>query len=124
MAPRVRAESAVSTREAAAAAFATWTGPVARALADMGVPQERAGALAALVISREKRLTLRRRRWTIPDRDDEHRSRPDHPRPAPARRPSARPGHRRGPHRRYRRRHRPPAGRLGLGHRLHLLDPL
>ncbi len=45
------AESTVSTREAAAAAFATWTGPVARALADMGVPEERAGALATLMIS-------------------------------------------------------------------------
>jgi AcrR family transcriptional regulator len=45
------AESAVATREAAAAAFATWSGPVARALADMGVPEERAGALATLMIS-------------------------------------------------------------------------
>ncbi|NUP15662.1 MAG: TetR/AcrR family transcriptional regulator [Streptomyces sp.] len=45
------AESITSTREAAAAAFATWTGPVASALADMGVPEERAGALATLMIS-------------------------------------------------------------------------
>jgi hypothetical protein len=45
------AESTVSTREAAASAFATWTGPVAEALADMGVPKERAGALATLMIS-------------------------------------------------------------------------
>ncbi|WP_427165309.1 TetR/AcrR family transcriptional regulator [Streptomyces sp. C1-1] len=45
------AESVPSTREAAAAAFATWTTPVARALADMGVPEERAGALATLMIS-------------------------------------------------------------------------
>ncbi|MEH0575014.1 MULTISPECIES: TetR/AcrR family transcriptional regulator [Streptomyces] len=45
------AESTVSTREAAAAAFATWTGPVAQALAGMGVPEERAGALATLMIS-------------------------------------------------------------------------
>ncbi|SDO96112.1 transcriptional regulator, TetR family [Streptomyces sp. cf386] len=45
------AESTASTREAAASAFATWTGPVAEALADMGVPGERAGALATLMIS-------------------------------------------------------------------------
>ncbi|MFE5891020.1 TetR/AcrR family transcriptional regulator [Streptomyces sp. NPDC056462] len=45
------AESTESTREAVAAAFGTWTGPVAGALADMGVPQERAGALATLMIS-------------------------------------------------------------------------
>ncbi|MGW2235741.1 TetR/AcrR family transcriptional regulator [Streptomyces sp. NPDC001759] len=45
------AESVPSTREAVAAAFATWTAPVARALADMGVPEERAGALATLMIS-------------------------------------------------------------------------
>ncbi|TQK42445.1 TetR family transcriptional regulator [Streptomyces sp. SLBN-118] len=45
------AESTVSTREAAAVAFATWTGPVARALAEMGVPEERADALATLMIS-------------------------------------------------------------------------
>ncbi|GAB2730905.1 TetR/AcrR family transcriptional regulator [Streptomyces bullii] len=45
------AESVPSTREAASAAFATWTGAVARALADMGVPEERAGALATLMIS-------------------------------------------------------------------------
>ncbi|MFE0456453.1 TetR/AcrR family transcriptional regulator [Streptomyces sp. NPDC058914] len=44
-------ESAVSTREAVAAAFAAWIGPVARALADMGVPEERADALATLMIS-------------------------------------------------------------------------
>ncbi|MEU9391005.1 TetR/AcrR family transcriptional regulator [Streptomyces sp. NPDC048324] len=45
------AESVPSTREAVAAAFATWTTPVAHALADMGVPEERAGALATLMIS-------------------------------------------------------------------------
>ncbi|MBC7269306.1 MAG: TetR/AcrR family transcriptional regulator [Streptomyces sp.] len=45
------AESTASTREAAAAAFATWTGPVSRALADMGVPEERTGPLATLMIS-------------------------------------------------------------------------
>jgi AcrR family transcriptional regulator len=45
------AESTASTREAAAAAFATWTGPVAGALADMGVPEERADPLATLMIS-------------------------------------------------------------------------
>ncbi|MFF7559846.1 TetR/AcrR family transcriptional regulator [Streptomyces pseudovenezuelae] len=45
------AESTVSTRAAAAQAFATWTGPVARALTDMGVPEERAGALATLMVS-------------------------------------------------------------------------
>ncbi|GHB75173.1 TetR family transcriptional regulator [Streptomyces viridiviolaceus] len=45
------AESTAATREAAAAAFATWAGPVARALADMGVPEERTGALATLMIS-------------------------------------------------------------------------
>ena len=45
------AESTVSTREAAAAAFATWTGPVARALTDMGVPSERSEALATLMVS-------------------------------------------------------------------------
>ncbi|MFI9833193.1 TetR/AcrR family transcriptional regulator [Streptomyces sp. NPDC051913] len=45
------AESTASTREAAAAAFAGWTRPVARALADMGVPEERTGALATLMIS-------------------------------------------------------------------------
>lgn len=45
------AETTGSTREATAAAFATWTGPVATALADMGVPPERAGSLATLMIS-------------------------------------------------------------------------
>ncbi|MFF5497476.1 TetR/AcrR family transcriptional regulator [Streptomyces aquilus] len=45
------ADSTASTREAAAAAFAAWTGPVARALADMGVPEERSTALATLMIS-------------------------------------------------------------------------
>jgi AcrR family transcriptional regulator len=45
------AESVASTREAAAAAFATWTGPVARALTGMGVPAERAEPLATLMIS-------------------------------------------------------------------------
>ncbi|MEU5322373.1 TetR/AcrR family transcriptional regulator [Streptomyces sp. NPDC021056] len=45
------AESTESTREAASAAFATWTGPVAQALSDMGVPGPRAGDLATLMIS-------------------------------------------------------------------------
>jgi AcrR family transcriptional regulator len=45
------ADSTESTREAAAAAFADWNGPVARALAGMGVPAERAEALATLMIS-------------------------------------------------------------------------
>jgi AcrR family transcriptional regulator len=44
------AESTESTRQAAAAAFAAWTHPVARALEDMGVPGDRAGALATLMI--------------------------------------------------------------------------
>ncbi|MEV8433368.1 TetR/AcrR family transcriptional regulator [Streptomyces chartreusis] len=44
-------ESTESTREAAAAAFATWAGPVTRALAEMGVPEERAAGLATLMIS-------------------------------------------------------------------------
>ncbi|MFE1441835.1 TetR/AcrR family transcriptional regulator [Streptomyces sp. NPDC058739] len=46
-----RARTAESTREAAAAAFAAWTAPVARALAGMGVPEPRAEALATLMIS-------------------------------------------------------------------------
>ncbi|MFJ2239048.1 TetR/AcrR family transcriptional regulator [Streptomyces sp. NPDC087859] len=45
------AESTESTRQAASAAFATWTGPVAQALSDMGVPGQRAGDLATLMIS-------------------------------------------------------------------------
>ncbi|MEV7892419.1 TetR/AcrR family transcriptional regulator [Streptomyces sp. NPDC002817] len=45
------AESTESTREAASAAFATWTGPVAQALADMGVPGQRTAPLATLMIS-------------------------------------------------------------------------
>ncbi|MFF4588233.1 TetR family transcriptional regulator C-terminal domain-containing protein [Streptomyces sp. NPDC001388] len=45
------ARSTESTRRAAADAFATWTGPVAAALTDMGVPRERADALATLMIS-------------------------------------------------------------------------
>ncbi|MFI6039910.1 TetR/AcrR family transcriptional regulator [Streptomyces sp. NPDC051315] len=45
------AQSTVSTRKAAAAAFAAWSGPVAGALVDMGVPGERADALATLMIS-------------------------------------------------------------------------
>jgi AcrR family transcriptional regulator len=44
------AESTVSTRKAASAAFTTWTESVARALADMGVPEERTGAVATLMI--------------------------------------------------------------------------
>ncbi|MFE9029512.1 TetR/AcrR family transcriptional regulator [Streptomyces iakyrus] len=45
------AESVPSTRKAASAAFATWTGAVAQALTEMGVQGERAGALATLMIS-------------------------------------------------------------------------
>ncbi|MFJ4847156.1 MULTISPECIES: TetR/AcrR family transcriptional regulator [unclassified Streptomyces] len=45
------AASTDSVRAAAAAAFATWTGPVAAALRDMGVPAERAEPLATLMIS-------------------------------------------------------------------------
>ncbi|MET9760711.1 TetR/AcrR family transcriptional regulator [Streptomyces sp. NPDC006372] len=45
------AESTAATREAAAAAFAAWTEPVGRALAGLGVPDERTGALATLMIS-------------------------------------------------------------------------
>lgn len=44
------AESTVSTREAASASFSAWTGSVAQALTEMGVPEERAGALATLMI--------------------------------------------------------------------------
>ncbi|WNM31503.1 TetR/AcrR family transcriptional regulator [Streptomyces sp. Li-HN-5-11] len=40
-----------STREAAAAAFATWREPVAEALTELGVPAERAGSLATVMIS-------------------------------------------------------------------------
>ncbi|MFH9071108.1 TetR/AcrR family transcriptional regulator [Streptomyces alboflavus] len=46
-----RAGACESTRKATATAFATWTGPVAEALADMGVPPARAEALATLMIS-------------------------------------------------------------------------
>jgi len=45
------AESSASTREASSAAFSTWADAVAGALADMGVPRERAPALATLMIS-------------------------------------------------------------------------
>jgi AcrR family transcriptional regulator len=45
------AASGESTREAAAAAFATWTGPVVQALTGMGVPPARAASLATLMIS-------------------------------------------------------------------------
>jgi AcrR family transcriptional regulator len=45
------AESAASTREAASAAFAAWAGSVAGALTGMGVPEERAPALATVMIS-------------------------------------------------------------------------
>ncbi|MGW3991253.1 TetR/AcrR family transcriptional regulator [Streptomyces sp. NPDC004830] len=45
------AESADSTRRAASAAFGRWTSAVADALTGMGVPGERAGALATLMIS-------------------------------------------------------------------------
>ncbi|MDT6987746.1 TetR/AcrR family transcriptional regulator [Streptomyces lusitanus] len=46
-----RARTADSTRQAAADAFARWTGAVAAALTDMGVPEERARPLATLMIS-------------------------------------------------------------------------
>ncbi|MFH0245680.1 TetR/AcrR family transcriptional regulator [Streptomyces sp. HK10] len=46
-----RAGSAESTRETAAAAFAAWNRPVARALTEMGVPAGRATSLATLMIS-------------------------------------------------------------------------
>ncbi|AWT41434.1 MULTISPECIES: TetR/AcrR family transcriptional regulator [Streptomyces] len=45
------AESAASTREAVSAAFTTWTGAVAEALTEMGVPGERSGPLATVMIS-------------------------------------------------------------------------
>ncbi|MFF4773669.1 TetR/AcrR family transcriptional regulator [Microtetraspora fusca] len=45
------AESAESTRSAAAAAFDRWVGSVAEALRGMGVPPERAASLATLMIS-------------------------------------------------------------------------
>jgi len=45
------AESAEGTRSTAAAAFAAWNRPVAEALTTMGVPAERAPALATLMIS-------------------------------------------------------------------------
>ncbi|GHG21709.1 TetR family transcriptional regulator [Streptomyces albogriseolus] len=46
-----RARTADSTRQAAEAAFARWTGAVAGALTDMGVPEERSRPLATLMIS-------------------------------------------------------------------------
>ncbi|MFJ7018784.1 TetR/AcrR family transcriptional regulator [Streptomyces sp. NPDC101117] len=45
------AQNTESTREAATAAFDAWTGAVADALTGMGVPSERAGSLATLMIS-------------------------------------------------------------------------
>ncbi|MFF9089030.1 TetR/AcrR family transcriptional regulator [Streptomyces sp. NPDC014991] len=45
------ASSDGSTRQAVAAAFATWSDPLAAALTDMGVPAARAGSLATLMIS-------------------------------------------------------------------------
>ncbi|MFE2264012.1 TetR/AcrR family transcriptional regulator [Streptomyces griseosporeus] len=45
------AESAASAREAVSAAFTTWTGAVAEALTGMGVPEERSGPLATVMIS-------------------------------------------------------------------------
>lgn len=45
------AESAESTRKAAADAFATWNAPLAAALAGLGVPDAQAPALATLMIS-------------------------------------------------------------------------
>ncbi|AYN43502.1 TetR/AcrR family transcriptional regulator [Streptomyces dangxiongensis] len=46
-----RASSDDSTRQAVAAAFTAWSGPVAEALTGMGVPAARAGSLATLMIS-------------------------------------------------------------------------
>lgn len=43
--------TADSTRQAAEAAFTRWTGAVATALTDMGVPEERSRPLATLMIS-------------------------------------------------------------------------
>ncbi|MEU4034720.1 TetR/AcrR family transcriptional regulator [Streptomyces collinus] len=45
------AAEGASTREAAAAAFAAWRGPVAEALTGMGVPADRVDPLATLMIS-------------------------------------------------------------------------
>ncbi|MFI5975548.1 TetR/AcrR family transcriptional regulator [Streptomyces sp. NPDC051452] len=45
-----RAASGTAGREAAAAAFAAWRGPVAEALTGMGVPTVRADSLATLMI--------------------------------------------------------------------------
>lgn len=45
------AESVVATREAASAAFATWSGSLAHALGELGVPEERVEAMATLMIS-------------------------------------------------------------------------
>ncbi|MFJ9870909.1 TetR/AcrR family transcriptional regulator [Streptomyces sp. NPDC101165] len=45
------AATGTATREAAAAAFATWRAPVAEALTGMGVPAARADSLATLMIS-------------------------------------------------------------------------
>ncbi|MEU0006846.1 TetR/AcrR family transcriptional regulator [Streptomyces sp. NPDC006314] len=45
------ASAGTSTREAVAAAFATWRAPLAEALTGMGVPAARADSLATLMIS-------------------------------------------------------------------------
>ncbi|MFF4752033.1 TetR/AcrR family transcriptional regulator [Streptomyces sp. NPDC002514] len=45
------AAAGTSTRAATAAAFAAWRTPLAAALADLGVPAERAAALATVMIS-------------------------------------------------------------------------
>jgi AcrR family transcriptional regulator len=45
------ADSVVSTRAAIATAFTAWRRPVARALADMGVPARKSQSLATLMIS-------------------------------------------------------------------------
>jgi AcrR family transcriptional regulator len=45
------ASAGTSTREAVAAAFATWRGPLAESLTGMGVPAARAESLATLMIS-------------------------------------------------------------------------
>ncbi|WP_460072453.1 TetR/AcrR family transcriptional regulator [Streptomyces sp. YKOK-I1] len=45
------AEATASTREATAVAFAAWTAPLTEALTGMGVPRERSGSLATLMIS-------------------------------------------------------------------------
>lgn len=49
--PALRAASAIRRLFSSTFVAAAWTGPVARALTDMGVPDERSEALATLMIS-------------------------------------------------------------------------